>query len=532
MRRSRASFLVSLAALVLGTASVRAAAQQEQSDPLVGTWAGALALPSGSSLNVVFHLKAKGNGLSGTMDSPDQGATGIPLNEVSRIVAKVHFGVSAIQGAFDGTLSGDRSSITGTWSQGAISLPVVLKRVAAERGEPSTSQAPHTATSAPSGLSAAASGGASAAASDGASTDPSAVQWQPIVEMGGELFPAFVLATATMNTQVFTGGPRMIQSGSYFGDGLGLIGVQVTAPHAGARLRVEITVPGVAATSEQDAVLSARGQTYELFPRMLYDYTALHKVRQPMPAHAHFRLFVDGKLVGSRSEVIRVRSVNDAPFAWTTRQGQRLSLSWMFAAFVNEDAPQVDSLLSAALKTPAIQQFTGYQLHSAAAVQQQVYAIWHVLERKGFRYSNITTPSAYSATVSSQHVRFLGDALRVSEANCVDGSVLFASVLRKIGIDPFLVMIPGHMMVGFYLNPQHSAYSVLETTMMGAENLRRGSITGALNNLLGESARLYNAAIADGNRKFDGNRQKFGRVPGYLVIDIGAARRKGIMPIQ
>ena len=33
----------------------------------------------------------------------------------------------------------------------------------------------------------------------------------------------------------------------------------------------------------------------------------------------------------------------------------------------------------------------------------------------------------------------------------MDGSVLFASVLYKLGIYPVLVRIPGHMFVAFYI---------------------------------------------------------------------------------
>lgn len=70
-----------------------------------------------------------------------------------------------------------------------------------------------------------------------------------------------------------------------------------------------------------------------------------------------------------------------------------------------------------------------------------------------------------------------------TQANCVDGSVLFASILRKISIKPFLVTIPGHMYVGFFLSLDKSDFVGLETTVIGerrmelmkrkATNLRR-----------------------------------------------------------
>ena len=49
----------------------------------------------------------------------------------------------------------------------------------------------------------------------------------------------------------------------------------------------------------------------------------------------------------------------------------------------------------------------------------------------------------------------------------MDGSVLFASVLRQIGIEPLLVLVPGHMFVGFALDQAGSQVEYLETTMIG-----------------------------------------------------------------
>jgi hypothetical protein len=81
-------------------------------------------------------------------------------------------------------------------------------------------------------------------------------------------------------------------------------------------------------------------------------------------------------------------------------------------------------------------------------VMMQVFAIWNVLQRKGIKYSDIssTTPSKF---VVSQTVRFLDQSIDATQANCVDGSVLMASILQKIGINSHLVMVPGHCFLAF-----------------------------------------------------------------------------------
>ncbi len=133
--RTETSSLLPLLLVALGMAPLPAAAQAKEPDPLVGTWTGKLSVPSGGSLPLVFHVAAKDDGtLTATMDSPAQGATGIPLSEVSRAGTKVHLG--AAFGAFDGTMSGDHASIDGTWSQGGASLPLALERGVAAPAPP------------------------------------------------------------------------------------------------------------------------------------------------------------------------------------------------------------------------------------------------------------------------------------------------------------------------------------------------------------------------------------------------------------
>jgi hypothetical protein len=75
--------------------------------------------------------------------------------------------------------------------------------------------------------------------------------------------------------------------------------------------------------------------------------------------------------------------------------------------------------------------------------------------------------------IASQYVRTLQESFVNTQANCVDGSVLFASVLRKLGIEPFLGIVPGHMFVGYYLDREMTTRSFLETTMLGNEDLSK-----------------------------------------------------------
>ena len=168
----------------------------------------------------------------------------------------------------------------------------------------------------------------------------------------------------------------------------------------------------------------------------------------------------------ARSRAFRSRENEEEP---ETRpeagesNGEYTDMGWMFAAYVNENSPTVERILKEALATKIVDSFAGYQ-KSPDEVVKELFAIWTALQNRGIKYSNITTTAGDSPSVYSQHVRFVDESVANEQANCVDGSVLFASILRKLGLRSFLVMVPGHMFMGVYLTAKGDARVALETT--------------------------------------------------------------------
>ncbi len=99
-------------------------------EALAGTWVGTLQVQS-QSLTLVFNLRSEDGKAGGTIDSPDQGAKGIPISTLSLDGEKLRIESAAIRGTFVGTLSPDVASIAGAWSQGNASYPLELERRAA-----------------------------------------------------------------------------------------------------------------------------------------------------------------------------------------------------------------------------------------------------------------------------------------------------------------------------------------------------------------------------------------------------------------
>ena len=93
-----------------------------------GAWMGTLDT-GGAKLRVVFHIVNTEDGLTATLDSPDQGAKGIPTTSVTRDGGSLKIEVKSIGGAFEGKIAADLSTIDGTFTQLGSAHPLVLKRV-------------------------------------------------------------------------------------------------------------------------------------------------------------------------------------------------------------------------------------------------------------------------------------------------------------------------------------------------------------------------------------------------------------------
>jgi hypothetical protein len=117
-----------LAITVLAFAFMLTSAHAASAPAVVGDWQGVLDTGSGS-LHVVLHVSQGNDGkLTATLDSPDQGATGIAINSITYNKPVVHFEIEKLGASYDGTINEASSEIAGNWKQGTVSLPLNFKR--------------------------------------------------------------------------------------------------------------------------------------------------------------------------------------------------------------------------------------------------------------------------------------------------------------------------------------------------------------------------------------------------------------------
>ena len=126
-RALRLGFLAGLLTMIAST-PVLSAMTTASVSAAIGDWEGKIDTGNGS-LRVIVHISQSADGkLTGSLDSPDQGATGIAISTASYKEPDLHFAIESLGSSYDGKMNDDNSEITGEWKQSGLSLRLVFKR--------------------------------------------------------------------------------------------------------------------------------------------------------------------------------------------------------------------------------------------------------------------------------------------------------------------------------------------------------------------------------------------------------------------
>lgn len=339
-----------------------------------------------------------------------------------------------------------------------------------------------------------------------------ALEWNVDLSPAGELFPALELSqSAAADTAA----------------GNGLLRVRIAGDGSARAVRLTVTTAGLVAPSVIEAEVST---DTVLRPRLHWDVGALRELTSARRQTLHVTLERAGVPALERRIEVRVHPLDEA--LYFVRDGEaRIDLGWAFAAWVDPQDPVVDEVLDLARAAGDIDLARAADRDARLA---QARAIWVALEHRGLRYSNEGAGISQGPVIFSQRVRLLADTWHDRVANCLDGSVLIASALERLGVRTMLVLVPGHAFVGFYTDAGTRHAEFLETTLLG-HGAPQGSRNGPESALQFEvRARAgFEAARAAGQARYQRSAARLdGRHrPNYAVIDISTARTYGIMPL-
>ncbi|MCD8181773.1 MAG: hypothetical protein LUE99_00325 [Bacteroides sp.] len=109
-----------------------------QSQDIYGSWFGELNAGM-NKINLVFNISKNDKGEDVcTMDSPDQGAKGLPATITRLSATSVKISMPAIGAAYEGNIDGEQ--ITGKFSQSGYTFDLILKPGKIVRKRPQTPQ--------------------------------------------------------------------------------------------------------------------------------------------------------------------------------------------------------------------------------------------------------------------------------------------------------------------------------------------------------------------------------------------------------
>ena len=118
-----------LSAILLIITLTLTVAAQVSTPNVEGNWLATLDV-SGAKLRLVLKVEKSATGYAAKFDSPDQGATDLPIDSIVLDGNKLTFSAAKFGITYDGTLNQSGDEISGTFKQGAGSASMIFKRVA------------------------------------------------------------------------------------------------------------------------------------------------------------------------------------------------------------------------------------------------------------------------------------------------------------------------------------------------------------------------------------------------------------------
>lgn len=189
--------------------------------------------------------------------------------------------------------------------------------------------------------------------------------------------------------------------------------------------------------------------------------------------------------------------------------GRKFANAQLLARWVTPHDDAVLQLVSRAEKIIPGGRLRGYNQVAGRNLERQVRAqaeaVFRALKQSRITYvSSIYTFGNYPG--ETQRIRLPRETLSLNNANCIDVSVVFASAMENLGMQPVIVIVPGHAFVGVRLEPGSQRVLYVDLTV-----LPEGTFRAAVRRAEGWFSKTPQAEV--------------------LTVDIGAARSLGVYPL-
>ncbi len=228
--------------------------------------------------------------------------------------------------------------------------------------------------------------------------------------------------------------------------------------------RVSLSVRGWSDTELQNVSIGSGEIRKLLFaPVFLPRFYSSHEITA---ATAEIRVTdSSNRLLHSETVPVRLRSVDD--IYW----GNDFKFAPFIASWVTPHDPAVESVLMKAKEFMPGRRLPGYEEWRTADQQritttEEARAIYRALQESGLSYVKSSLTFGRNTGIS-ERVRMPSDSLQRLSANCIDGVVMYASLFENLGMDPVVVLVPGHAYVGVRDAAGSDSYLYIETAITG-----------------------------------------------------------------
>lgn len=152
----------------------------------------------------------------------------------------------------------------------------------------------------------------------------------------------------------------------------------------------------------------------------------------------------------------------------------------LLAAFVTPNHPEIARLVQLASTYLGLwsgnPSLDGYQSNSPTRIKQQMAAVFSAIQSCGLTYS--VPPASFER--SGQRIRLSDTVLQQKLGTCLDLTLLYASCLEQMGLNPILVILEGHAFVGVWLEDTCFPEIIQDDVAVLKKRMARGIETIAL----------------------------------------------------
>lgn len=243
------------------------------------------------------------------------------------------------------------------------------------------------------------------------------------------------------------------------------------------KVKVKTWISGFTDTATITAIVNP-ADTINLFPNFTFDNKALLSVTSAQKAQRQIEVYA----LENNQEIQFYSATKPITIHPMQVFGDEIIFD-LYAYIFNQDAhypwfgvwvtPWADSILN------IVKEVAEELPDGELAVYQPIYpvsmtlnskviveAVFNVLSSRRIKYID----DSGTTKLAGQKINYPVETLRKKQGICLETTVLFASVLERIGFQTFLIIIPGHAFVGWNTELDGDTIDVVETTMIGKEN--------------------------------------------------------------